>query len=135
MTSRRAALTGADREAFIKAQIMSVHKALNKNEVPLKQKHVRVLIVGTHKEKSSSVFWNTVNRIQLEKNPVLTWKFCHLLHKNPVFPGSLQLPEAQINKLVNADVNHSFELSIEMLDQMDDLLNLQTTGEFIFCYR
>lgn len=65
-------------------QIIAVHKALNKNEVPLKQKHVRVLIVGTHKEKSSSVFWNTISRIQLEKNPVLTWKFCHLLHKVPL---------------------------------------------------
>ncbi|VDM47235.1 unnamed protein product [Toxocara canis] len=180
--SRRSAVTSADREAFIKAQIISVHKALNKNEVPLKQKHVRVLIVGTHKEKSSSVFWNTISRIQLEKNPVLTWKFCHLLHKlirdghkkvleestrytqrivqlgnfwqhlhtsgyglsntsycrllvsriefhkrNATIPGSLQLSEAQISKMVNADVNHSFELSIEMLDQMDDLLNLQTT--------
>uniref|UniRef100_F1KS91 Huntington interacting protein related 1 n=1 Tax=Ascaris suum TaxID=6253 RepID=F1KS91_ASCSU len=180
--SRRSAITGADREAFIKAQIIAVHKALNKNEVPLKQKHVRVLIVGTHKEKSSSVFWNTISRIQLEKNPVLTWKFCHLLHKlirdghrkvleeslrytqrivqlgnfwqhlhtsgyglsntsycrmlvsriefhkrNATIPGSLQLTDTQLNTIVNADVNQSFELSIEMLDQMDDLLNLQTT--------
>uniref|UniRef100_A0A915BKG8 Huntington interacting protein related 1 n=1 Tax=Parascaris univalens TaxID=6257 RepID=A0A915BKG8_PARUN len=180
--SRRSAITGADREAFIKAQIIAVHKALNKNEVPLKQKHVRVLIVGTHKEKSSSVFWNTISRIQLEKNPVLTWKFCHLLHKlirdghrkvleeslrytqrivqlgnfwqhlhtsgyglsntsycrmlvsriefhkrNATIPGSLQLTDTQLNTMVNADVNQSFELSIEMLDQMDDLLNLQTT--------
>uniref|UniRef100_A0A9J2P354 I/LWEQ domain-containing protein n=1 Tax=Ascaris lumbricoides TaxID=6252 RepID=A0A9J2P354_ASCLU len=163
-------------------QIIAVHKALNKNEVPLKQKHVRVLIVGTHKEKSSSVFWNTISRIQLEKNPVLTWKFCHLLHKlirdghrkvleeslrytqrivqlgnfwqhlhtsgyglsntsycrmlvsriefhkrNATIPGSLQLTDTQLNTIVNADVNQSFELSIEMLDQMDDLLNLQTT--------
>lgn len=179
--SRRSALSGVDREAFIKAQIVSVHKALNKNEVPLKQKHVRVLIVGTHKEKSSSVFWNTISRIQLEKNPIVSWKFCHCLHKlirdghpkvveetqrytqrivqlgnfwqhlhtsgyglansayckllvnrlaflkrNHSFPGSLHLSETQINTLVNSDVNQSFEIAIEMLDQMDDLLNLQS---------
>lgn len=175
-------MSGVDREAFIKAQIISVHKVLNKNEVPLKQKHVRVLIVGTHKEKSSSVFWNTISRIQLEKNPVLTWKFCHLLHKlirdghpkvvdesirysqrivqlgnfwqhlhssgyglsntsycrmlverlefhkrNHTFPGSLQLTDQQLSSFIDGDVNVSFELSIEMLDQMDNLLNLQTT--------
>uniref|UniRef100_A0A0N5A900 Huntingtin-interacting protein 1 n=1 Tax=Syphacia muris TaxID=451379 RepID=A0A0N5A900_9BILA len=178
--SRRSALNGTDREAFIKAQIVSVHKALNKNEVPLKQKHVRVLIVGSHKEKSSSVFWNTVSRIQLEKNPIVSWKFCHLLHKlirdghpnvidetnryvqrivhlgnfwqhlhtsgygvansayckllvnrlaflkrNRIFPGSLHLSEAQANTLVNVDVNQSYEVAIDMLDQMDDLLNLE----------
>uniref|UniRef100_A0A914S6Y7 AP180 N-terminal homology (ANTH) domain-containing protein n=1 Tax=Parascaris equorum TaxID=6256 RepID=A0A914S6Y7_PAREQ len=88
-------------------QIIAVHKALNKNEVPLKQKHVRVLIVGTHKEKSSS---------------------------NATIPGSLQLTDTQLNTMVNADVNQSFELSIEMLDQMDDLLNLQTT-EFVITGR
>uniref|UniRef100_A0A1I7WZ52 ANTH domain-containing protein n=1 Tax=Heterorhabditis bacteriophora TaxID=37862 RepID=A0A1I7WZ52_HETBA len=74
---------GMDREAFVKGQVSysiisifleAVHKALTKYEVPLKPKHARRLIVGTHQERSSAVFWNAVNRIQLEKNPVLTWK-------------------------------------------------------------
>jgi huntingtin interacting protein 1 len=77
----RHALHSNDREAFIKSQLVACHKALNKTEAPLKQKHARALIVGTHKERSANVFWNTISRIQLEKNPVLTWKFCHLLHK------------------------------------------------------
>uniref|UniRef100_A0AC34QKF4 Huntingtin interacting protein 1 n=1 Tax=Panagrolaimus sp. JU765 TaxID=591449 RepID=A0AC34QKF4_9BILA len=77
----RSALNSHDRESFIKSQISSCHKALNKAEAPLKQKHARVLIVGTHKEHSANVFWNTVSHIPLEKNPIVTWKFCHLLHK------------------------------------------------------
>ncbi|EYC28515.1 hypothetical protein Y032_0007g3265 [Ancylostoma ceylanicum] len=66
-----------DREAFVKGQLEAVHKALTKYEVPLKPKHARRLIVGTHQERSSAVFWNAVNRIQLEKNPVMTWKKEH----------------------------------------------------------
>ncbi|KAK6102054.1 ANTH domain family protein [Brugia pahangi] len=160
--------------------IVSVHKALNKNEVPLKHKHARQVIVGTHKEKSCALFWSCISRIQLEKNPVISWKFCHLLHKliqdghrkvleesvrykariealgnfwyhlensdygrpnssyckmlvsrlefhnrNQSIPGNLRLSASQVQALANVDVNQSFELSIEMLDQMDDLLTLQ----------
>ncbi|EYC28514.1 hypothetical protein Y032_0007g3265 [Ancylostoma ceylanicum] len=39
-----------DREAFVKGQLEAVHKALTKYEVPLKPKHARRLIVGTHQE-------------------------------------------------------------------------------------
>lgn len=60
---------------------MAFCKALSKNEAPLKQKHVRALIVGTHRQRSARIFWHATNGIQLEKNPVITWKFCHLLHK------------------------------------------------------
>uniref|UniRef100_A0A1I8ED39 I/LWEQ domain-containing protein n=1 Tax=Wuchereria bancrofti TaxID=6293 RepID=A0A1I8ED39_WUCBA len=188
--SLKSVVLGDDREASIKHQveeltkavklIVSVHKALNKNEVPLKHKHARQVIVGTHKEKSCALFWSCISRIQLEKNPVISWKFCHLLHKliqdghrkvleesvrykariealgnfwfhlensdygrpnssyckmlvsrlefhnrNHSIPGNLRLSASQVQTLANVDVNQSFELSIEMLDQMDDLLALQ----------
>ncbi|KAL4003324.1 ANTH domain family protein [Acanthocheilonema viteae] len=178
--SLKSVVLGDDREASIKHQIVSVHKALNKNEVPLKHKHARQVIVGTHKEKSCALFWSCISRIQLEKNPVISWKFCHLLHKliqdghrkvleesvrykariealgnfwyhlensdygrpnssyckmlvsrlefhsrNHSIPGNLRLNANQVRALANADVNQSFELSVEMLDQMDDLLALQ----------
>uniref|UniRef100_A0A0N5A165 ENTH domain-containing protein n=1 Tax=Parastrongyloides trichosuri TaxID=131310 RepID=A0A0N5A165_PARTI len=77
----RSALNTNDREAFLKSQLVAIHKALNKVEAPLKQKHARALTIGTHKERSAGFFWSAVSRIQLEKHPVLTWKFCHLLHK------------------------------------------------------
>ncbi|MFH4977208.1 hypothetical protein AB6A40_003917 [Gnathostoma spinigerum] len=174
--------TGVSREVFAKQQIISVHKALTKVELPVKQKHVRILIVGTHKEKSAALFWNTISHIELEKNPVVSWKFCHVLHKlirdghrkvlddsyrytkridqlgkfwkhlktsgygsantsyctmlvsrlefhknNPIFPGSLELTESQVNTLINGDIDQVFEVSTELLDQMDNLINLQTT--------
>uniref|UniRef100_A0A158P886 ENTH domain-containing protein n=1 Tax=Angiostrongylus cantonensis TaxID=6313 RepID=A0A158P886_ANGCA len=159
-----------DRETFVKGQLEAVHKALTKYEVPLKPKHARRLIVGSHQERSSAVFWNAVNRIQLEKNPVMTWKFCHLLHKlirdghrkvpeesfrfisrikqlgqfwkhlntsgygicnetycrllYSVMPGSLILTESQI-KTLESDLDNAFEMTIDMVDQMDNLLSLQ----------
>ncbi|VDN43608.1 unnamed protein product [Gongylonema pulchrum] len=56
--SLKSVVMGDDRETSIKQQIVSVHKALNKNEVPLKHKHARQVIMGTHKEKSCTIFWN-----------------------------------------------------------------------------
>lgn len=69
---------------------------MNKAEAPLKQKHARILIVGTHKERSSRVFWNTVSQIALEKNPIVTWKFCHLLHKL-IRDGHRNVPQDSYN--------------------------------------
>jgi huntingtin interacting protein 1 len=177
----RSALNSYDREAFIKSQISSCRKALNKQEAPLKQKHARVLIVGTHKERSAQVFWNTVSNTALEKHPIVTWKFCHLLHKlirdghrnvttdsykfknrlvqlgnfwqhlrtsgygssnysycNALvkrlefhhryssIPGSFELTPPQI-AVLSQDVNDAFELTIELLDQLDSLLELKNS--------
>ncbi|KAI1729960.1 ANTH domain-containing protein [Ditylenchus destructor] len=168
--------------AFVKSQLVAFYKALSKVEAPLKQKHVRALIVGTHKQRSARIFWHAVSRVQLEKNPVLTWKFCHLLHKlfrdghrkvlddslshcsrlnqlgnfwqhlrtsgygqantsyckmlvsrlkfhkkYPSIVGSLALAPNQIEALLGTDINETYELAIDMLDQMDDLLNLKST--------
>uniref|UniRef100_A0AAF5DC24 Phosphatidylinositol-4,5-bisphosphate 4-phosphatase n=1 Tax=Strongyloides stercoralis TaxID=6248 RepID=A0AAF5DC24_STRER len=178
----RSALNTNDREAFLKSQLVAIHKALNKIEAPLKQKHARALTIGTHKERSAAFFWSAVSRIQLEKHPVLTWKFCHLLHKlirdghrqvlndsyrythriqqlsafwqhlktsgfgkcnnaycsmlnsrlnfhkrHHIFPGNLNLTENQLNSLLGGDINEPFELAVEMLDEMDNLMNFQST--------
>ncbi|GMT37101.1 hypothetical protein PFISCL1PPCAC_28398, partial [Pristionchus fissidentatus] len=168
-----------DRESFFKGQLESVQKALTKHEVPLKPKHARRLILGTHHEKSCTIFWNNVTRIQLEKNPILTWKFCHLLHKlirdghksvpveshrhmrriqmlgdfwkhlqtsgygpgneqycrmlcerlefhrkYPQITGNLVVAEPVLRAIQN-DLDGAFEASIDMLDQMESLLQLQ----------
>ncbi|CAD6199783.1 unnamed protein product [Caenorhabditis auriculariae] len=167
------------REAFIRGQHEALHKAITKFEVPLKPKHARTIVVGTHREKSSNIFWNTVSRIQLEKHPVLAWKFCHIVHKilrdgyrkcpeeafryesrftnlalfwkhlntsgygpcieayckllqeriifhnrYPVVPGKLDLTENQLRTL-ECVLDNMFEMTIDMLDQMDNLLDLQ----------
>ena len=161
-------------------QIIACQKVLNKAEAPLKQKHVRALIVGTHKERSATLFWSTIARIPLEKSPIITWKFCNLLHKlirdghrrvpedcsrhisrlvqlgnfwqhlrasgyghadalycrlltkrlqlhqkYSIIPGNLTLNEHQIGTLT-ADVNNSFELAIDLLDQLDELITFKT---------
>lgn len=43
-------------------------------------------------------------------------------------PGSLILTESQI-KTLESDLDNAFEMTIDMLDQMDNLLSLQSKGE------
>uniref|UniRef100_A0AC35F2M5 Uncharacterized protein n=1 Tax=Panagrolaimus sp. PS1159 TaxID=55785 RepID=A0AC35F2M5_9BILA len=38
----------SDRDSFHKSQLTAIQKVLNDQDAPLKQKHARVLIVGTH---------------------------------------------------------------------------------------
>ncbi|KAI6176551.1 hypothetical protein M3Y97_00810300 [Aphelenchoides bicaudatus] len=161
----RSGLQAADRETFIKTQIIACQKVLNKAEAPLKQKHVRALIVGTHKEKSASLFWNTVARIQLEKirdghrrvpddcsrhvSRLVQlgnfWQhlrasgygaadamYCRLLTKRlqfhqkfTIIPGNLTMNDHQIGSLTS-DLNNAFELAIDLLDQLDELIAFKT---------
>lgn len=58
-------------------------------------------------------------------------KLVHLFQNHSI-PGNLRLNANQIKALTNADVNQSFELSVEMLDQMDNLLDLQAAGNCFY---
>ncbi|KAI1893698.1 hypothetical protein AGOR_G00126370 [Albula goreensis] len=80
---------------------VSINKAINTQEVVVKEKHARNIllqshgtalafsltlqcspcILGTHHEKGSQTFWAAVNRLPLSSNAVLCWKFCHVFHK------------------------------------------------------
>ncbi|KAM6315892.1 huntingtin-interacting protein 1 [Podargus strigoides] len=88
--SRRAAggALEAERESFERAQTVSINKAINAQEVAVKEKHARNIlpkfgpcILGTHHEKGAQTFWSVVNRLPLSGNAVLCWKFCHVFHK------------------------------------------------------
>ncbi|XP_785542.4 huntingtin-interacting protein 1 isoform X1 [Strongylocentrotus purpuratus] len=70
-----------ERQNFIKRQQTSVNKAINAQEVPVKEKHVRSIIIGTFQEKGASTFWSVVCRLPVQGTPVVCWKFCHTLHK------------------------------------------------------
>ncbi|XP_060612819.2 huntingtin-interacting protein 1 isoform X1 [Anolis sagrei] len=70
-----------EREAFEKGQTVSINKAINAQEVAVKEKHARTCILGTHHEKGAHTFWSAVNRLPLSSNAVLCWKFCHVFHK------------------------------------------------------
>ncbi|XP_060929163.1 huntingtin-interacting protein 1 isoform X2 [Limanda limanda] len=60
---------------------VSINKAINTQEVVVKEKHARTCILGTHHEKGAHTFWAAINRLPLSSNAVLCWKFCHVFHK------------------------------------------------------
>ncbi|XP_046429273.1 huntingtin-interacting protein 1 isoform X1 [Neodiprion fabricii] len=72
-----------ERENFEKFQQLSVSigKAVNPIEAPVKEKHVRSAIIGTFQEKGAGTFWMFVLRQPLQENRIVAWKFCHVLHK------------------------------------------------------
>lgn len=38
--------------------------------------------MGTFKDQSSKLFWTIVTtQVQLQGNPIVCWKFCHVVHK------------------------------------------------------
>ncbi|XP_058512532.1 huntingtin-interacting protein 1-related protein isoform X2 [Ochotona princeps] len=71
----------AEREQFDKTQAISISKAINNQEVPVKEKHARRIILGTHHEKGAFTFWSYAIGLPLPSSPILSWKFCHVLHK------------------------------------------------------
>ncbi|CAH1233276.1 HIP1 [Branchiostoma lanceolatum] len=81
--SRRQSSNSLDteRQNFERFQALSINKAINPNEVPVKEKHCRSTIIGTHQEKGAATFWKIVNTLPLQGNAIVCWKFCHVLHK------------------------------------------------------
>uniref|UniRef100_A0A452UCE7 Huntingtin-interacting protein 1-related protein n=1 Tax=Ursus maritimus TaxID=29073 RepID=A0A452UCE7_URSMA len=58
-------------------QTVSINKAINTQEVAVKEKHARNILL----DKGAQTFWSVVNRLPLSSNAVLCWKFCHVFHK------------------------------------------------------
>uniref|UniRef100_A0A4W5NNG3 Huntingtin-interacting protein 1-related protein n=1 Tax=Hucho hucho TaxID=62062 RepID=A0A4W5NNG3_9TELE len=61
--------------------LSSISKAINSNEAPVKEKHARRIILGTHREKGAFTFWSYALGLPLSSNSILSWKFCHVVHK------------------------------------------------------
>uniref|UniRef100_A0A8C7DAN3 Huntingtin-interacting protein 1-related protein n=1 Tax=Oncorhynchus kisutch TaxID=8019 RepID=A0A8C7DAN3_ONCKI len=80
-TKRTETNLGAEREHFDKQQLSSISKAINSNEAPVKEKHARRIILGTHREKGAFTFWSYALGLPLSSNSILSWKFCHVVHK------------------------------------------------------
>ncbi|XP_028312836.1 huntingtin interacting protein 1 related b [Gouania willdenowi] len=80
--SRRTEVSlGAEREHFDKQQLNSISKAITSTETPVKEKHARRIILGTHREKGAFTFWSYALGFPLASSSILSWKFCHVLHK------------------------------------------------------
>ncbi|NXA37346.1 HIP1R protein, partial [Eudromia elegans] len=62
-------------------QAVSISKAINVQEAPVKEKHARRIILGTHHEKGAFTFWSYAIGLPLASSAILSWKFCHVLHK------------------------------------------------------
>ncbi|XP_076843216.1 huntingtin interacting protein 1 related b [Brachyhypopomus gauderio] len=91
-TRRTETNLGAEREHFDKQQLSSISKAINSTETPVKEKHARRIILGTHREKGAYTFWSYAIGLPLSNSAILSWKFCHVLHKvlRDGHPNSLQ---------------------------------------------
>lgn len=61
--------------------IESMNKAINSSEGPVKEKHVRKLLIGSYQAESGAFFWQYLPVIKLKENQIVCWKFCHVLHK------------------------------------------------------
>ncbi|CRL04511.1 CLUMA_CG017588, isoform C [Clunio marinus] len=60
---------------------ISIGKAFNSYEAPVKSKHVRAAIIGTYHSNGGHAFWAIAIRQPLQENRITAWKFCHVLHK------------------------------------------------------
>ncbi|XP_068191804.1 huntingtin-interacting protein 1-related protein-like [Antennarius striatus] len=71
----------AEKEQFGKQQLHSISKTVTSAECPPKEKYVRHIIMGTHKEGGAATFWSYILNLPLSSNAIVSWKFCYLLHK------------------------------------------------------
>ncbi|XP_046915882.2 huntingtin-interacting protein 1-like [Dermatophagoides farinae] len=69
------------KDNFEKSFYTSVRKAINSTECPVKEKHIRRIVIGTYLAKSGQIFWSYARQLQLDGHPIVCWKFCHVLHK------------------------------------------------------
>lgn len=96
LTQRRTNSLEQEKENFEKSQAISISKAVNSQECPVKEKHVRSAIIGTFHEKGAHTFWSLVMKLPLQENPIVCWKCCHVVHKllregyHRVIPDSLR---------------------------------------------
>ncbi|KAK2870768.1 hypothetical protein Q8A67_023295 [Cirrhinus molitorella] len=71
----------AEKEQFVKLQLQSITKSITNAEAPIKEKYGRNIILGTHKEGGAVTFWSHAVSLPLSSNAILSWKFCHVVHK------------------------------------------------------
>ncbi|KAL3270323.1 hypothetical protein HHI36_009373 [Cryptolaemus montrouzieri] len=167
--------TYRDKERYQQA----LQKAINANEVPVKQKHVRSAIIGTFHTQGAKTFWAIASRLPAMDDQIVAWKLCHVVHKilreghplclvdsqrhvkdldeigklwshlndgygkmirlystllmtklefhkrNPRFPGHLGVTPEELESIAGNDNNNYFEMSVEMFDYLDNILDLQ----------
>ncbi|KAK3550194.1 hypothetical protein QTP86_021232 [Hemibagrus guttatus] len=80
----------AEKEQFVKLQLQSISKCITTTEAPTKAKYGRTwhflnistdILLGTHWESGAVTFWSHAVNLPLASNAILSWKFCHMVHK------------------------------------------------------
>lgn len=75
-------LTTLNPENFDRIMAESLHKAIdNPDRCPVKEKHVRRLLIGAYQSESGTFFWKHLPVIRLKEEMLACWKFCYVLHK------------------------------------------------------
>jgi huntingtin interacting protein 1 len=69
--------TDRDLEKYTQA----LSKAINSQETPVKQKHVRSAIIGTFHTQGATTFWSIALRLPAMDDRIVAWKLCHVVHK------------------------------------------------------
>ncbi|XP_058268142.1 huntingtin-interacting protein 1-related protein isoform X2 [Hemibagrus wyckioides] len=71
----------AEKEQFVKLQLQSISKCITSTEAPIKAKYGRNILLGTHWESGAVTFWSHAVNLPLASNAIVSWKFCHMVHK------------------------------------------------------
>uniref|UniRef100_A0A6G1SB76 Huntingtin-interacting protein 1 n=1 Tax=Aceria tosichella TaxID=561515 RepID=A0A6G1SB76_9ACAR len=74
-------LSTLNKENFNRIMLESTNKAISAIEGPVKEKHVRRLLIGSYQSESGAFFWVHLPVVKLKENQIVCWKFCHVLHK------------------------------------------------------
>uniref|UniRef100_A0A6I8RI83 Huntingtin-interacting protein 1-related protein n=1 Tax=Xenopus tropicalis TaxID=8364 RepID=A0A6I8RI83_XENTR len=106
-----------------KEQAISISKAINTQEAPVKEKHARRIILGTHHEKGAFTFWSYAIGLPLPSSSILSWKFCHVLHKVLRDGHPNVLSDCQRYR---SNIRETGELWGHMHDRYGQLVNIYT---------
>ncbi|KAG2459253.1 HIP1 protein, partial [Polypterus senegalus] len=115
--SRRAGANSleAEKENFERSQAVSINKAINAQEVAVKEKHARNILFG-HLSEGYGRLCSIYLKLLITKMEFHT--------KNPHFPGNLQMTDRQLDEAGENDVNNFFQMTVEMFDYLECELNL-----------
>ncbi|KAI9576127.1 huntingtin-interacting protein 1-like [Glossina fuscipes] len=83
---------------------ISIMKALNPSEAPLKMKHARSIIIATYRTKELKSFWPIITRQPLMAHRFTAWKFCHMLHKVTREGHPISLKQSLVHKTLILDI-------------------------------
>uniref|UniRef100_A0A8C1Y3B6 Huntingtin interacting protein 1 related b n=1 Tax=Cyprinus carpio TaxID=7962 RepID=A0A8C1Y3B6_CYPCA len=81
-------------------------------------RNMKGIILGTHREKGAYTFWSYAVGLPLPSSAIISWKFCHVLHK------IMRDGHPNVSMLPFEFHSHLFQLTVEVFDYMDAELRL-----------